>query len=97
MNSIDASRCFIVINASQRVNGKLSLVHPELHPVPVKAPWHHLGIGPITPASLSGKRYILTMSDYCTKCVDAITTVDKSAHETARALFKVKPKPKSTL
>ena len=66
----------------QRVNGNLSLVRPELHPVPVKAPWYHLGIDfvvPVTPMSPSGNRYILTISDYFTK----------SAPETAQALFKV--------
>ena len=74
------------------MNGKLSIVRPELHPILVKAPWYHLGIdfvGPVTPVSPSGKRYILTISDYCTKWVDAIATNDKSASETAHAIFKV--------
>ena len=73
------------------MNGKLSL---ELHPIPVKAPWHHLGVdfvGPICPASHSEKRYIiLTISDYCTKWVEAIATSDKSAAEATLALYKVK-------
>ena len=73
------------------MNGKSSLVRPELHPIPVKAPWHHLGfvdfVGPICPASHSGKRYILTISDYFTKWVEAIATSDKSAAEAALALY----------
>ena len=75
------------------MNGRLSLLRPELHPIPVKAPWYHLGIdfvGPISPTSPSGKRYILTISDYYTKWAEAIATPDKSAPETALALFTVK-------
>ena len=76
----------------QRVNGKLSHVRPELHPVPVRAPWYHLGIdfiGPVAPISPSGNRYILTISDYFTKWTESLPTPDKSAPETAQALFKV--------
>ncbi len=36
-----------------------------------------------------GSRYILTVSDYFTKWVDAIATVDKSASTVAASLFKV--------
>ena len=42
---------------------------PELHPVPVHSPWHHVGIdfiGPIHPTGRSGNRFILTLSDYFT-------------------------------
>ena len=48
---------------------------PELHPVPVKSPWYHVAIdfiGPITPTSQKGNRYILTISDYFTKYAEAI-------------------------
>ena len=41
----------------------------------VHSPWFHLGIdfvGPISPPSDSGNRYILTLSDYFTKWVEAI-------------------------
>ena len=75
------------------MNGKLPLVRPELHPVAMKAPWHHLGIdfvGPLAVPSLSGNRYILTCSDYCTKWVEAFATPTKSAPQTALALFKVR-------
>ena len=74
------------------MNGKLPLVRPELHLVAVKAPWQHLGIefvGPLAVPSLSGNRYILTCSDYCTKWVEAFATPTKSARHTALALFKV--------
>ena len=58
----------------QKVGGKLALVRPELHPIPVKAPWYHFGIdfiGPISPVANSDNCYILTVSDYCTKWVEA--------------------------
>ena len=65
---------------------------PELHPIPVKSPWHHIGIdfiGPIKPVSTNGNRYILTISDYFTKYVHAIPLPDKYAVGVSRALFKV--------
>ena len=35
----------------QRMNKKLTLERPELHPVPVKSPWHHLGMDSVGPIS----------------------------------------------
>ena len=52
------------------MNKKMDIERPELHPIPVKAPWHHLGmdfVGPISPPAQSGNRYVLTISDYFTK------------------------------
>ena len=52
------------------MNKKLDIVRPELYPVPVKSPWYHVGmdfVGPISPTSRCGNRYILTISDYFTK------------------------------
>ncbi len=45
----------------------MTTTSPELHPVPVKSPFYHIGIdfvGPITPISEDGSRYnyILTIS-----------------------------------
>lgn len=60
--------------------------------MPVVSPWFHVGIdliGPITPRSQQGNRYILTISDYFTKFVDAIALPDKEAISVASALFKV--------
>ena len=74
------------------MNGKVALVKPELHPIPVKSPWYHLGvdfIGPITYVSTLGNRYILTISDYCSKWVEAFATPDKTANQTAKCLFKL--------
>ena len=53
----------------------LNKVAPELHPIPVVAPWHHIGIdfiGPISPQSTKGNYYILTISDYFSKWVEAL-------------------------
>ena len=65
---------------------------PELHPVPVHSPWHHVGIdfiGPIHPTSRSGNRFILTLSDYFTKWVEAIPLPSKHAIGVAKSLHQV--------
>lgn len=74
------------------MNKKMTSTTPELHPVPVKSPWYHIGIdfvGPITPTSSSGNRYILTVSDYFTKWAEAVALPSKHAQGVAEALFKV--------
>ena len=76
----------------QRMNKKLTLERPELHPVPVKSPWHHLGmdfVGPISPPSQSGNRYILTLSDYFTKFAWAKAMPTKEAMNVVSALREV--------
>lgn len=45
-------------------------------------------VGPIT-TSDSGKRYILTLSDYCSKWVEAVPMPTKHASGVAQALFNV--------
>ena len=78
-------------DACQRTNRKISTGTPELNPVPVKSPWYRIGIdfiGPLKP-SINGYHYILTISDYCTKWVEAIPTSTKQASEVANSLFKV--------
>lgn len=66
---------------------------PALHPVPVHSPWHHVGIdfvGLIFPVSSSGNRYILTLSDYFTKWVEAVPLPTKEeAPGVANTLYKV--------
>ena len=52
------------------MNKQVKSERPELHPVPVKSAWYHLGmdfIGPISPPSSDGNCCILTVSDYFTK------------------------------
>ena len=74
------------------MNRKLTSRIPELHPIAVKAPWYMIGmdfIGPLTPRAKDGSRYILILSDYFTKWVEAIPTVDRSATTVASCLFKV--------
>ena len=76
----------------QRMNRKLTTGVPELHPIAVKSPWYQIGIdfvGPLTPPASDGSQYILTLSDYFTKCVEAIPRADKTAIGVAEALFKV--------
>lgn len=81
-----------VCEVCQKNTKKLEITRPELHPVPVHSPWFHVGIdfvGPISPSSKSGNRYILTLSDYFTKWVEAIPLPTKEAHGVAITLFKV--------
>ena len=76
----------------QKVNPKLTTKTPELHPIPVKSPWFHVGIdliGPINPTSITGNRYILTISDYFSKFVDAVALPDKFASGVVKSLYKV--------
>jgi hypothetical protein len=76
----------------QRTNPKMVTATPELHPIPVKNPWFHLGIdfiGPIQPSSAQGNRYILTISDYFTKFVEAAALPSKHAVGVAQVLFKI--------
>ena len=80
-------------DACQRTGRKITTEAPELHPIPVVSPWHHIGIkfvGPISPPSLQGSQYnILTVSDYFTKFVEAILMQSKHADGVASSLFKV--------
>ena len=76
----------------QRMNRKLTSGVPELHPIPVKSPWHMIGIdfiGPISPEADDGSHYILTLSDYFTKWVEVVPTADKTASGVAASLYKV--------
>ena len=73
------------------MNRKLTTGVPELHPIPVKAPWYMVGIdfiGPLSPVAKDGSRYILTISDYFTKWVEVVPTSTKW-HLQWQALFKV--------
>ncbi|KAL5481207.1 hypothetical protein EMCRGX_G021320, partial [Ephydatia muelleri] len=76
----------------QRNSQKLSIATPELFPVPVHSPWHHVGIdfiGPISPKTTSGNSYILTLCDYFTKWVEAVARPTKEASGIASSLFKI--------
>ena len=76
----------------QRMNKRLNLERPELHPVPVKSPMYHIGIdfvGPISPTSCSGNRYILTVSDYFTRFGWAKALPTKEAKNVVSALKEV--------
>lgn len=74
------------------MNRKPLTSYPELHPIPVHSPWHHVGldfIGPISPISNKGNRFILTMSDYFSKWVEAVPMPTKEATGIAECLMKV--------
>ena len=47
------------------MNKKLMITRPELHPVPVKSAWYHIGmdfVGPIHPMTHNGNQFILTIN-----------------------------------
>ena len=46
-------------------------------------------VGPISPSSTSGNRYVLTLSDYFNKVGKAVPLPSKEAHGVANALLKV--------
>ena len=70
---------------------KFDKVKPELHPIKVQSPWYHTGIDLIGPLPVTNDRnkYILTLSDHCTKWVEAVLLESKEATGIAPALFKV--------
>lgn len=79
-------------DSCQRSQRKLSIIAPELNPIPVVSPWHHIGIdfiGPISPQSHQGNCYILTITDYFTKFVEAVPMQNRYAVGVAAAIFKV--------
>ena len=74
------------------MNKKIDIGRPELNPIPVKSPWYHIGmdfIGPISPSSTTGNRYILTISDYFTKFSWAHALPTKEASGVVKALRQV--------
>ena len=85
---MQVSKC----DVCQHMNRKITTGTPQLHPIPVKSPWYQIGIdfiGPISPMADDGSSYILTITDYFTKWVEAFPTADKSAASVATSLFKV--------
>ena len=53
-------------------------------------PWYHTGIdfvGPVSPTLTNGSRYILTISDYFTKFVEAFALESKHAMKVWQPLF----------
>ena len=74
------------------MNKKLNTERPELHPIPVKSPMYYIGIdfvGPLSPSSLTGNRYILTVSDYFTRFGWAKALPTKEARNVISALKEV--------
>ena len=66
----------------QRTNTRtFDKVRPELQPVKFQTPWHHIGIDLVGPLPISERNnlYILTLSDYCTKWVEAVPLESKLA------------------
>jgi len=76
----------------QRMTKKMDTGVPELNPIPVVATWYHIGIdfiGPLKHKSTQGNTYILTVSDYFSKFVQAFACRNKESSTVFSALFKV--------
>ena len=68
------------------------MTRPELHPVPVKSAWYHIGmdfVSPINPTTHNGNRFILTICDYFTKFGWAKALPTKEAINVINALQQV--------
>ena len=70
----------------------LKPISSELHPVPVKPEvWSLVGMDLIGPLKKTkkGNQYILTMTCYFSKYVEALPLPDKSSQSVAQAIFTV--------
>eukprot|EP00731_Ephydatia_muelleri_P005287 Em0002g1463a len=76
----DVKSMIAACDVCQKSSGKPLSSQPELHPVPIHCP--------ITPALSSGNRFILTLSDYYTKWVDAVPLPSKHPTGVAASLLK---------
>lgn len=74
------------------MNRKPLTSYLELHPMAVHLPWNHVGmdfIGPIGPIFNNGNCFILTLSDYFSKLVEAVLLPTKEATGFAASFMKV--------
>ena len=72
------------------MNSVLKLQSNELHPIPVRSEvWSLVGIDLMVPLTMTcqGNQYILTMTRYFSKWVEAFPISDKTAVTVARALY----------
>lgn len=79
-------------NRCQRNTQQLKTAAMELHPVDViPQTWYLLGMDLIGPfkSSGAGNKYILTMTDYFSKYVEAVPLSDKSAVSVACGIYMV--------
>ena len=86
----------IKCDAYQRTGKKINIQAPQLHPVPVVSVWYQIGIdfiGPISPPSTQGNKYVHPDSlQLLFKVVKAIPIPSKHAGGVAATIFKVSPK-----
>ena len=75
----------------QRILPALRTAPPELHPIPVKSEvWNLVGMDLMGPyhKTKAGNQYILTMTCYFSKWVEAFAIADKSATSVAAAVYQ---------
>ena len=76
-----------------RNNKKLDASAEVLHPIPVKAQiWHQVGMDLIglLPETSLGNKYIITLTDYCSKWAEATALPDKTAVSVAKFMYSVR-------
>lgn len=76
----------------QRNTSQLTSSAVDLQPIPVEAQvWHLIRMDIIGPyrKSLEGNQYILTVTDYFSKYIEAIPICDKTAHSVAKGIYKI--------
>ena len=69
----------------------MTSVTSELHPIPVNSPWYHISIdfvGPVT-TSTRNNCFILSLSNYFTKCGEATALLFKCASGNTTNVFNV--------
>ena len=68
------------------------ITNSELYLIPVYSPWYHVASNVVSPMSLTfrnGNCFILTVSEYFTKWVEAILLLSKCGHGVTESLFNV--------
>ena len=76
----------------QEKNKKLQKSSGTLHPIPVKPQfWQQVGMDLVGPLNETprGNKYIVTLTDYFTKWVEAAPLPDKSAASVAQFIYSV--------
>lgn len=89
----DVQRYCASCDACQRCIGRNSVRKAPLQKMPlIETPFHRVGvdiIGPISPESSSGKKYILTVIDYATRYAEATALRDVRSETVAEALWEI--------
>ena len=85
---LQVKRCEVYI--CQKSKRKFDKPAPSLHPIPVSDTWNKVGIDLYKlPVSSKGNRYVITLTDYFSKWVEATPIPTKKACHIAEFLYKM--------